>query len=255
MKLKDSLVSVILPVYNAEKHLKECLQSLLSQNYPFIQIIAIDDHSKDNSFKILKQFQKQYKGLEVSRNKKRYGPAICYNRALKSARGRFIAFMNPSDINAISRLKRQVNFLQRNPRTVAVGTQYTGIDETSRKLERSNMPQENDTIYDTMIQASSLHPETIMVDRTLLPKDLLYFRSNKYPFIFTEVFVKFFQYGKVANIAQSLYFHREGVKRYGRKVSTFRTILTMIKLWFTSRQYYNYRPNLRIIFPNLIKGI
>lgn len=257
MKLKENVVSVILPVYNASKYLPECLESLLQQSYQNIQIIAIDDHSKDNSLAILKSFQKKFTNLEIYKNKKRYGTAICYNRALKQATGKFVAFMNPYDVNGINRFKRQVNFLLKNPKTVAVGTQYTVIDENNRKLERSKLPEEQETIYETMIQASSLHPETVMVNRERLPKDLLYFNHKKYPFIFTEVFLKFFQYGAVANIGHSLYFYRDGVNRYGRKYrhSRVKNMLSMGKLWFTSKAYNDSRPSLKSFFPQLVKGV
>jgi glycosyltransferase involved in cell wall biosynthesis len=255
MKLKDSVVTVILPVYNASKYLPDCLNSLALQTYQDVQIIAIDDHSRDDSLKVLRNYKKQFANMEIYHNKKRYGLAVCYNRALKRAQGKFIAFMNPHDINAVSRFKRQVNFLLNNPKTVAVGTQYTSIDESNKKLERSDLPEEHETIYDTLIHTSSLHPETIMINRQLLPKDLLYFKNNKYPFIYTEVFVKFFQYGKVANIKQSLYFHREGIKRAGKKESQLNKTMSMIKLWLSSRQNYDYKPSVKSIIPQLVKGM
>lgn len=255
MKLKDSVVTILLPIYNAGNFLPECLESLKSQSYKDLQIIAIDDHSKDNSYDLLKKFKKQIKGLEVYRNKKRYGPAVCYNRALRVAKGSFIAFMNPFDMSSPSRFKRQVSFLMKNPNVVAVGTQYTTITENNKKLEKSTMPNEHEEIYDNVLQASSLHPETIMINRKLIPKDLLYFKFNKYPFVFTEVFVKLFKYGKIANITQSLYYHRDGVKRHTRKVSRKKQFLAMIKLLFTSRTNYDYRPPLRSLFTPLIKGM
>ena len=255
MKLKESVVTVILPVYNASKYLPDCLNSLVLQTYQDLQIIAIDDHSSDDSLKILRRYKRHFANFEIYSNKKRYGLAICYNRALKKSKGKFVAFMNPHDVNAISRFKRQVNFLLNNPRTVAVGTQYTSIDESNKKLERSDLPEEHETIYDTLIHTSSLHPETVMINRQLLPKDLLYFKNNKYPFIYTEVFVKFFQYGKVANIRQSLYFHREGIKRHGRKQSKVSQIMSMMKLWMSSRSNYDYKPSVKSMIPQLVKGI
>lgn len=255
MKFKDSVVTVILPVYNASKYLPACLESLAQQTYQDLQIIAIDDHSRDDSLKVLRKFKKQFASFEIYSNKKRYGLAVCYNRALKRTKGKFVAFMNPFDVNAISRFKRQVNFLLNNPKTVAVGTQYTSIDESNKKLEKSDLPEEHETIYDTLIHTSSLHPETIMINRELLPKDLLYFKNNKYPFIYTEVFVKFFQYGKVANIRQSLYFHREGIKRHGRKASKLNKIASMVKIWLSSRSEHDYKPSVRSMIPQIVKGI
>lgn len=255
MKLKEHVISVLLPVHNAAQFLPECLESLKNQSYIDLQIIAIDDFSKDNSFAILKKARRELKGLEVYRNKKRYGLAVCYNRALKLAKGRFIAFANPNDVNAVNRFKRQVNFLLKNPKTVAVGTQYTNIDENSKKLDRSNLPEGHEEIYDTLLSVSSLKPETVMLNRHLIPKDLLYFKSPKYPFVFTEVFVKLFQYGKVANIAHSLYFHREGVKRSGRQLSRLKGMTSTFKLWLTSRANHDYRPSFKTVFPQLVKGV
>jgi glycosyltransferase involved in cell wall biosynthesis len=254
MKIKDSVVTVILPVYNASKFLPECLASLQEQTYQDLQIIAIDDHSRDNSLAILKKFKKQFNNIEIHSNKKRYGLATCYNRALKKAQGRFVAFMNPNDVNAISRFKRQVNFLTQHPKTVAVGTQFTSINEVNKKLERSSLPENNADIYDNLLPASPLHPETVMVDRMMIPKDLLYFKHNKYPFVFTEVFVKFFQYGNVANIKQSLYFHREGIKRHGRNQSRVQQFVSMMRLWLSSRANHEYRPSLRTTLPAMIRN-
>src|SRR5476651_2799819 len=98
MKLKDSVVTVILPVYNASKYLPDCLNSLAMQSYQNLQIIVIDDHSRDDSLKILRRYKKNFENFEIYPNKKRYGLAICYNRALKRARGKYIAFINPHDI-------------------------------------------------------------------------------------------------------------------------------------------------------------
>lgn len=255
MKLKEDVVSVILPVHNAGKFLSECLESLSDQTHQSLQIIAIDDFSKDNSYAILKKFKKNLKNLEIYRNKKRYGLAICYNRAMKRAQGKFIAFMNPNDVNTISRFKRQVNFLLKNPKTVAVGSQFTQITEQNKKLEKSALPEENDEIYETLLQPEAVLPETFMINRKLLPKDLLYFKPAKYPLIFTGVFVKLFQYGKVANITQSLYMRREGVKRYGRRSSKVKQIASIMKIWLTSRSEHDYHPSLRSFFPQIVRGL
>lgn len=253
MHLHNSAVTVILPVYNAGKFIEECLQSLSDQTYKDLQIIAIDDHSRDDSLTILKRFKRELPGLEIQRNKKHYGLATCYNRAMRKAKGRFVAFMNPNDINAISRFKRQVNFLLAHPKTVAVGTQFTSINDDNKKIMRSNLPESYEEIYQNLLPASPLMPETVMIDRTMIPKDLLYFKPKKYPFIFTEVFLKLFQYGQVANISQSLYFHRETAKRYGKQITGTKELIMRFRLWMTSRANGHYRPSLRITLPAMIR--
>jgi len=255
MKLKSNVVSIILPVYNAEEFLPECLESLSDQSYSDIQIIAIDDNSKDSSYKILKKFQKKIKNFKIYRNKKHYGISICYNRGLKRAYGQFLAFTNPNDLNNTNRIKRQVSFLLQNPKTVAVGTQYTRIKANNVKIERISLPQEHETIYDNLLHTKSLYPETVMINRHLIPKDLIYFKSNRYPFVYNEVFAKLFQYGLVANIGHALYFHRVGIRRNKKQATKINHIANTVKLWIKSRAIHDYRPSILSILPPLVKGI
>ena len=119
---------------------------------------------------------------------------------------------------------------------------------------RSNLPEANEEIYDTLLPASPLLPETVMIDRTMIPKDLLYFKPKKYPFIFTEVFVKLFQYGQVANITHSLYFHREGLLRKGRQLSRAKQFVMRMRIWLTSRANHAYRPSIRTTLPAIIRN-
>lgn len=262
MKLKESLISIIVPVYNAEEFLPQCLETLTRQIYPNLEIIAIDDLSTDNSLKILKAFKKKYqktcpkqsRKIEILKNKKHYGVATCYNRALRVARGQFVTFMNSCDLVSLHRLKRQVNYLHANPKTVAIGSQYISIDENNKSLKKSSLPQEHEEIYHTLLPSRSLKPETILINRMLLPKDLLHFTSNKYPYAFTEILIKLLQYGKIANLKQSFYFHRVGIKRSPRRSSKLQQTFSLLQLLLKSRSVYDYRPSLKLLFPPLVKG-
>jgi glycosyltransferase involved in cell wall biosynthesis len=254
MDLKPYLVTIILPVYNSSKFLVDCLESLNRQSYKNIQIIAIDDFSKDNTVKLLQKFKKTQKNFLLLKNKKHYGPAICYNRAIKYAQGQFLAFMNPNDKAAANRIKRQVQFLLANPKTVAVGTQFTRIDDKGKKIEKSELPLEHELIYHRLLPAASFQPETAMINRMLLPKDLLYFQTNKYPFLFTEVFVKLLQYGQLANTTDALYYRRDNVRRHGRKQSKLKHLTSVFQIWLKSRTNYDYRPSLRSVFTPLVKS-
>ncbi len=253
MSIKTNTVSIILPIYNAGRFLESCLESLSEQTFEDIQIIAIDDKSKDDSWKILRKFQTKMTNLQIFKNKKHYGLSVCYNRGLKRARGQFLAFTNPNDLQNPNRIKRQVNFLLQNPKTVAVGTQYTRINDENVKIERISLPQEHETIYHNLLHTKSLYPETVMINRLLIPKDLLYFTSNRYPFVFNEVFAKLFQYGTVANIGHALYFHRVGIKRNYRKTTQIEKVITTARLWLKSRSDHDYRPSVRTTLSSLAK--
>jgi glycosyltransferase involved in cell wall biosynthesis len=244
MKLNESLISVVLPVTNGAAYLPSCLDSLLKQNYENIEIIAIDDKSKDDSYAILKRFKALDERVRVYRNKKRYGLSVCYNRAIKKARGQFITFMNPYDKNALNRFQRQVKYLTRNQKVVAVGTQVTHIDGKEKNLETTNFPVTHEAIYRNFLRGLTMQFESVLINRFLLPKDVLKFSSNTRPFLYTEVFVKILQYGQVANLSWPLYYHRKYISEASVKLTKLKKGLTLGKLWVKSVSEHDYRPSL-----------
>lgn len=254
MKLKESLVSVILPVYNAGKFLPQCLQALAKQSYQHVEIIAVSDNSKDNSLKVLKTFKKQFKKIQIVPNKKHYGTAVCLNRALKLASGQFIAFMNPFDTISVHRFKKQVKHLLENPKTVAVGSQFVTINEKNRTLEKSSLPLEHDAIYHTLVSSISIKPETVMINRMLVPSDIMRFTTNKYPIVFTEVFIKLLQYGQISNLDQCLYQHRVGIKHRTHRNRKIKQAFSIMQLLLKSRSIYDYRPSLFSSLPAMLRN-
>ena len=180
-----------MPVHNSAETLGECVLSLLNQSYKNIEIIAIDDFSSDNSyFKSSKHFKKKDKRLRVYKNVKSYGIAVTLNSLVKKAKGSYIAFMDTDDISSPNRLKKQLNFLLNNTDVVAVGSQCTFIDERGKKIGRSDFPTENNLIYENPLHGISLQFETVLINKTLLPKDVLRFHTGSNPFIYSDIFMK-----------------------------------------------------------------
>ena len=89
-------VSVIVPVYNSEKYLRDCLNSIVSQSLKEIEIICVNDGSKDNSLSILKSFAESDKRIIVI-NQGNAGASSARNTGLKIAKGEYIAFMDADD--------------------------------------------------------------------------------------------------------------------------------------------------------------
>ncbi len=88
------LVSIITPAYNAEKTIDKCLNSLLNQTLKNIEIIVINDCSKDNTLKILKKYKNKIKLID---NKENLGPAASRNKGLDIATGKYIGFVDADD--------------------------------------------------------------------------------------------------------------------------------------------------------------
>lgn len=248
IKFKESLVSIILPVSQNEKTLAECIESLLSQTHTNIEIIAIDDFSKDRSFKILKKYRQQDRRLIISRNVKKYGLSITLNRSLNKARGKYIAFMNAKDISTPDRIKRQLLYLKRHPKIAAVGTQVTYINEKGKRLERSLFPTETAIIHKTMANKNVCQLESLMINRFLLPKDLLKFDHLQYPLLYRTLVIKIQHYGQLANLNQYLYQRRRADEWHLDELSN--QLLTHIRLWLKARFVYDARPSLNsLLYP------
>ena len=90
-------ISVIMPVYNDEKHLEDALNSIINQSLDDIEIICVNDASTDNSLNILKKFQKKYSNFIIL-SQENHGPAIARNNAMKHAHGEYIAFLDSDDL-------------------------------------------------------------------------------------------------------------------------------------------------------------
>ena len=89
-------ISVIVPVYNVQRYLRKCLNSLVKQTYKDIEIIAVNDGSKDDSEEILKEYAEKYDNFTYY-NKENGGLSDARNYGLKYAKGRYVAFVDSDD--------------------------------------------------------------------------------------------------------------------------------------------------------------
>ena len=96
-------VSIVIPIYNAEKYLRECIESALNQKYEDIEVIAVNDGSKDNSLKILEEYSDRINII----SKKNGGTASALNLGIKNMTGEWFKWLSADDVlypNAIEEL-------------------------------------------------------------------------------------------------------------------------------------------------------
>lgn len=127
------VVSVIVPVYNAEKYLADALDSVIAQDYPALDIIAIDDGSNDRSAEILNSGRYP---LRYVRQENR-GPAAARNVGLMMSSAELVAFIDADDIWPTDKLVSQVTYLRQNPTIdIVLGkVEYTGtLSERERNI-------------------------------------------------------------------------------------------------------------------------
>lgn len=251
MNNQKPLVSILLPVHNCERFLADSLKSLVTQSYRQIEIIAIDDRSSDNSWKILKESAKRYKKLRIYRNIKRYGIGVTLNRLVRRAKGDFLAFASSEDISSQARIKKQVQFLLNNQDVAAVGSQCYFIKKDNKRIGKSNFPLENKSIYKSPLHGVSMQFETVMINRNLLPKDLIKFQTDSTHFVYSDVLMKILPYGKFANLPNFLHSHRNNPEEYFSDLRSH--IISLLKLWITSIANYKYQLSAKSFFTPLIK--
>ena len=96
MPLEDYKVSVIVPVYNAEKYLKRCMDSLLAQTHKNIEILLVDDGSKDSSGKMCDEYDRNYLSVKTF-HKENGGSSSARNAGIRMATGDYVAFCDSDD--------------------------------------------------------------------------------------------------------------------------------------------------------------
>ncbi|EPB8192922.1 glycosyltransferase family 2 protein [Clostridium perfringens] len=102
-----------MPSYNTAKYISETIESVQSQTYPFWELIIVDDCSTDNTDEVVKPYLLDDR-IRYLKNDSNSGAAISRNRALREARGRWIAFLDSDDVWLAEKLERQLNFMIKN---------------------------------------------------------------------------------------------------------------------------------------------
>lgn len=159
----NDLVSVIIPVYNAEKYLEDTLLSVVNQTYKKWELVLADDCSTDSSPDIISNFSANYPNIVYHRLPKNQGAAVARNSALDIAQGRFIAFLDSDDIWDQHKLERQMAFMAESD-AFASCTASDVIDDDGLPLGK--IRHVADTInYKFLLHNTMISTSTVIVDR------------------------------------------------------------------------------------------
>lgn len=133
LRIKQPLVSIVTPSFNSGRYIEECIESVLSQDYPDIEHIIQDGASSDNTVDILKKYaHPKYKDKIKWISQKDNGPVDAYNQALLRARGEIILFLGADDILMPASASWGVKNMAKFPKVAVIyGDEYI-IDENSR---------------------------------------------------------------------------------------------------------------------------
>jgi len=126
-------ISVVIPVYNVEKYISACLDSVVNQTFTDIEIICVNDGSKDNSLKILEKYSSNDKRIKII-NKENGGAASARNTGMENAAGKYIYFLDSDDYISLNALEILYNHAEKNNLDILYFSGDVEIaDEESRK--------------------------------------------------------------------------------------------------------------------------
>lgn len=108
------LVSIITPSYNTAKFIGETIRSVQAQTYPNWEMIIVDDCSTDNTDEVVAEYQKADERIRYFKNEKNSGAAVSRNKALREAKGRWMAFLDSDDLWVPEKLEKQLKFMVEN---------------------------------------------------------------------------------------------------------------------------------------------
>lgn len=158
---KKPLVSVLIPVYNGIPYINQTLDSILNNNYKNIEIILVDDGSKDASKKICRDYESKYSNVKFISFEKNKGMDRALNAGVKLAKGKYIARINQDDLIMPDRLEKQVKFLEKNKDYVAVGGQIVLFTNENPQYAKVSFPLTDSEIRGRWLMFSPFSDPTV----------------------------------------------------------------------------------------------
>lgn len=167
------MVSIIVPVYNIEKYIKETIACVRCQTYENWELLLVEDCSSDGTVKVIEEYLEQVKDdrIRLMKQKTNVGAARTRNRGLMEAAGRYIAYLDADDLWLPEKLERQLAFMEEKQAAFSF-TAYEFADEEGRGMGRVVKVPPTLT-YKEALKNTTIFTTTVIFDTEKISKDLL----------------------------------------------------------------------------------
>ena len=165
-------VSVVMPVYNGEKYLKEAIDSILNQTYTDFEFIIINDCSEDNTEKIILEYKDER--IVYLKNEFNMGISRTLNRGIEISKGEYIARMDADDISLPNRFEKQVAYMDEFKMVGVLGTGIIIFGEGIEEIPYSFASDMQQAKADLFFNSSLAHPTVMIRKKVLLVNNLAY---------------------------------------------------------------------------------
>ncbi len=166
------LVSIVMPTYNAERYLKDAIDSILAQTYSDWELLVVDDDSSDKTRAVLEEYVRKDNRIKVIDGPKR-GIAAALNYGISCACSKYIARMDADDMAMPKRIEKQVEYMENNPETGLCGTYYTALLENGKQAEPV-FPTENEEIQSALLFSNVINHSSVIMRSSVLKQGFYY---------------------------------------------------------------------------------
>lgn len=177
MLSNDVVVSVIVPVYNVEKYISRCVESILQQEHSNIEVILVNDGSKDNSGKIIDGYKAKDKRVTVI-HQSNMGVSAARNAGLKKANGKYVMFVDGDDYVEQDYVSYFLSIVLDNNLLMAVGKEFYSVDSSEQTEDDVKIYPAEKIIEDIYIGTVNVAVWNKIYDRTFLVNNNIFFDKN-----------------------------------------------------------------------------
>lgn len=164
--MKDGLVSIITPVYNAEEFIVQTIESVQAQTYSDWELLLIDDCSTDSSAELIRSFTDNDNRIRYVKLNKNSGAAVTRNTGLAMAKGRYIAFLDSDDIWKAQKLEKQMELIKEKD-IGFVFTSYRYIMQDGSPMSKvARAPEKID--YNGLLKNTIIGCSTVLIDKKII---------------------------------------------------------------------------------------
>ena len=202
-------ISVVIPAYNAQRYLREAVQSVLAQSFVDFECIIVDDGSTDQTAAIiadLASHDARVRPLSVPHG----GIVAALNAGVEAARAELIARMDADDVCLPQRFERQLEYLRRDCGCVALGSRVLLVDPYGSALWQTDQKLTSEEIEASLLRGNGLamcHPTVIMRKRAVIAAGMY---ATKYQWVEDlDLFLRLAEVGRIANLSDVLLHYRQ----------------------------------------------
>jgi teichuronic acid biosynthesis glycosyltransferase TuaG len=225
----DELISIIVPVYNAQDFIAKTIEFVQAQTYEKWELILVDDGSTDKSVEIINNKSQTDSRVRLIRQEINGGAAKARNRGIDESRGRYICFLDSDDIWERGKLSRELEFMK-SQNAGFVFTGYEFADEEGNGLGKIVKVPDKLT-YSQALKNTTIFTSTVMIDRKLIPDEDIYM-----PYIASEDTATWWNILRGGRVAYGL---NENLVKYRRSSNTLSSnkMVAVKRIWDLYRKH------------------